>query len=194
MVSTDAIKALRSKTGISVMQCKKALEEADGDEKKALVILRKHAVSTAEKKAGRKLGAGVVEAYIHSNREVGVMVELLCETDFVSKNEDFIKLARDIAMHITASNPLSVTRDGIDEEAKSAAEAVFMKESEGKPKDIQAKIKEGKMDSYFKDIVLMEQPFIKDPDRTIKDLVEEATQKFGEKIEVTRFVRFSVKG
>jgi len=194
MISTEAVKELRNKTGISVMQCKKALEEVDGDMEKALVILRKHAATAAEKKSGRDLGAGVVQAYIHSNNEIGSMIELSCETDFVSKNEEFIALARDIAMHVAATNPKSVTREEVDESEYTAAKSVFEKEASDKPEEMRGKIVEGKLDSYFKEAVLLEQAFIKDPSKTIKALVEDATQKFGEKIEITNFVRFSVRG
>ena len=193
MISTDLVKELRDKTGISVMQCKKALEEAQGDVDKALVILRKHAVSAAAKKADREFGAGVVESYIHSNNEVGTIIKLSCETDFVSKNKEFIVLSRDIAMHATATNPTAITRDGIDASTVEAARSVFEKEAADKPESKRKQIIEGKMDSYFKEVVLLEQPFIKDASRTIKDLVEEAVQKFGEKIEITDFVRFSIR-
>jgi len=194
MISTETVKELRARTGISIMQCKKALEEAGGDIEKAVVMLRKNASKAALKKSDRELGAGVVQAYIHTTNEVGCMVELSCETDFVSKNEEFIKLAREIAMHIAAANPTSTDRSGVDKEAVRAAQSVFEDESKDKPDEVRQKIIEGKMDSYYKDIVLLEQSFIKDQDRTIQDLVEEAIQKFGEKIEITKFVRFSIRG
>lgn len=193
MISTEAVKALRDKTGISVMQCKKALEEVGGDMEKALVILRKHASAAAEKKSDRELGAGTVQAYIHNNNEVGSMVELSCETDFVAKNEEFVALARDIAMHIAAANPKALVREDMSEESYSAAQAVFEKEAADKPEDIREKVVAGKLDAYFKESVLLEQAFIKDPERTIKDLIQEATQKFGEKVEITRFTRFSIR-
>ena len=194
MVSTEAVKELRDKTGVSVMQCKKALEEVNGNMEQALVILRKHAAAAAAKKADRELGAGTVQAYIHSNNEIGTLVELSCETDFVSKNEAFVALAREIAMHSTATNPQAIKREDIAEESLKAARSVFEKEAADKPKEIREKIVSGKIDSYLKDIVLLEQAFIKDPDKSIKDLIEEATQKFGEKVEITRFARFSVRG
>lgn len=193
MVSTEAIKELRERTGISVMQCKRALEESDGNMEQALIILRKHAVKAAEKKAGRELGAGTIQAYIHNNNEVGTMVELSSETDFVSKNEEFVSLAREIAMHVAATNPQSVTREGVSKESCDAARTVFEKEAADKPENIREKIVEGKLDAYFKEVVLLDQPFIKNPERTIKDLIEEAIQKFGEKIEIARFIRFSVR-
>ena len=193
MVSIDTVKELRERTGISVMQCKKALEEAEGNIEQALIILRKHAVKAAEKKGDRELGAATIQAYIHNN-EVGAMVELSSETDFVAKNGDFIALARDIAMHIAAVNPQSIDRDGINKESYKAAEEVFEKELADKPEALRAKIMEGKLNAYTQEIVLLEQAFIKDQTRSIKDLIEEATQKFGEKVEITRFARFSVRG
>lgn len=191
-ITTETIKELRAQSGVSIMQCKKALEEAGGDIEKALVILEKKSKSTAEKKQGRDLGAGVVQSYIHSNATVGAMVELLCETDFVARNEDFQKLGYEIAMHVAAMNPLFKTSDEIDEGAKKNAQEVFAEEVKDKPEDMQVKILEGKMASYFKDKVLMEQSYIKDGDKTIADLVAEATQKFGERVEIGNFARFSI--
>jgi len=189
----DAIKELRDKTGISVMQCKKALEESGGDMEKALVVLRKAAGAAAAKKADRSLGAGAIQSYIHGNGAVGVLVELRSETDFVSGNPEFVALTRDIAMHVAASHPQYLKREDVPEEVLAPAREVFEKEAEGKPAEVKEKIVAGKLDSYFNQIVLLEQPFIKDPERTIKDLIEAATQKFGEKVELTRFVRFGVR-
>jgi elongation factor Ts len=191
-ITTDTIKQLREATGVSVMQCKKALEEAGGDLAKAEVVLRKHSAASAEKKADRELGAGVIGTYVHEGG-IGAMVLLSCETDFVAKNPDFAKVARDIAMQVTATDPKYTTTDEISPEAKAAATAVFEKEVEGKPEDMKAKIMEGKLSSYFRDQVLLEQSFIKDETKSIKDLLNEATQKFGERVEVTRFVRISAR-
>lgn len=193
MVTTDDIKALRNQTGISVMQCKSALEEAGGDAEKALVILRKKGASAALKKSERQLGAGAVAAYMHATGDIGAMVLLSSETDFVSKNEEFKQLAYDIAMHIAATNPKHLSRDDVTEKEQEAAVAVFAKEVTDKPKDMQDKIVEGKLDAYFKESVLLEQPFIKDESVNIRDLVESAIQKFGEKIEITRFARLSTR-
>lgn len=192
MITTEQIKELRDATGISVMQCKKALEEAGGDIEKAKVILRKKSGELAAKKSDRTFGAGIVQAYVHSNGQVATVVELVCETDFVGGNEEFKALAKDIAMHITASNPKFLTKDDINEEAKNTAKEVFMKEVEGKPKEMQEKILEGKLNTYFGEMVLMNQPFIKNPDVTIEGLILAAGQKFGEKIAVARFTRFAV--
>jgi len=192
MITTEQIKTLRDSTGISVMQCKKALEEAGGDSEKALVILRKKGGDIAAKKADRTLGAGVISAYIHGNGSVGAMVELSCETDFVSKNSDFKALAYDIAMHVAASSPLYLKAEDVAESEKAKAREVFAKEVEGKPATIQDKIMQGKLASYFGEKTLLEQPFIKNPELTIKGLIDSGIQKFGEKIEVARFTRFSV--
>ncbi len=192
-ITTEQIKTLRDSSGISVMQCKKALEEAQGDMEKALIILRKKGADIATKKADRTLGAGVVASYIHGIGTVGAMVELSCETDFVSKNEEFKTLARDIAMQVAASNPLDLKGEDVAEDAKAKAREVFAKEVEGKPAAIVEKIMQGKLQSYFGEKTLLDQPFIKNPDLTIKMLIESAIQKFGEKIEVARFVRFSVE-
>ncbi len=190
MVTTDLIKELREATGVSVMQCKKALEEAGGDKEKALVILKKKGADAAAKKGDRTLNAVAIQSYVHSTGVVGVMVELACETDFVARNPEFTALARDIAMHIAAAKPEFVKREDITEEARKVAESVFAAEVEGKPEAMKAKILEGKLAAYFGERVLMEQSFIKNPELTIAGLISQAVQKFGEKIELTRFVRF----
>ncbi len=192
-ISMDTLKSLREKTGLSVMQCKKALEEADGDVAQAEVILRKRSGSAAEKKGDRELGAGAVASYIHGG-EIGAMVLLSCETDFVARNEEFPALAREIAMQVAATNPAYLRDSDIDETARTAAMNVFTEEVKDKPAEMQEKILDGKMQSYFKDQVLMNQPFIKDDSKTVQQLVDEASQKFGERVEVTRFVRFSARG
>lgn len=174
------------------MQCKKALEEAGGDKEKALAILRKKSKDIAAKKSDRTFGAGTVATYVHSNGTVGAMVELVCETDFVSKNVDFIKLARDIAMHVTAANPEYVKTEDITAEVKAKAQELFVNEVQDKPKEMQQKILDGKLAAYFKERVLLDQAYIKNPDVTVRGLIEEAVQKFGEKTEVARMVRFSV--
>lgn len=193
-VTTDDVKKLRTETGLSVMECKKALEEAKGDMDKAKVILSKKGGAVAAKKADRELGAGVISAYVHGSKDVGSVVILSCETDFVAKNQEFISLAYDIAMHITAQNPLFLKRDDVSDKDMKAAREVFENEVKGKEKKLQDTILKGKLDAYFKDKILLEQSFIKDPNRTIRDLLEGATQKFGERIQITRFERFSVRG
>ncbi len=191
-LTTDVIKQLRELTGVSVMQCKKALEEAGGDLKKAEVILKKHSAASAEKKADRSLAAGAIGSYTHDG-SIGAMVLLSCETDFVAKNPEFISLARELAMQVAATGPAYGTVAEIPEEARGAATAVFEKEVADKPKEMQSKILEGKLASYFRDQVLLEQPFIKDESKTVRDLLNEAAQKFGERVEISRFERLSVR-
>lgn len=191
-ITTQSIKELRDATGVSVMQCKKALMEADGDLAKAVVILKKHSAASAEKKADRSLGAGAIGSYIHEGA-VGAMVLLSCETDFVAKNPEFAALARELAMQVAATSPAYTSMDEISEEAKEAATAVFLKEVADKPKEMQQKILDGKISSYFRDQVLLEQPFIKDEAKSVRDLLNEATQKFGERVEISRFARLSTR-
>lgn len=188
----DRIKALRDRTSVSVMQCKRALEEAGGDIDKAEVILKKQSAATAEKKAERELKAGAIGTYVHDGG-IGAMVLLSSETDFVAKNPEFVALARELAMQVAATDPTYVTTEEIPADAQEAAKAVFEKEIAGKPVEMQGKIMEGKLASYFRDQVLLEQLFIKDDSKTIKDLLNQATQKFGERVEITRFVRLSAR-
>jgi len=192
----DQIKALRDETGVAVMQCKKALEEAGGDMEKARMALRKKSGEIAAKKSERTLGSGVVAAYIHGNGSVGAMVELGCETDFVAKNEEFKKLAYDIAMHVAALRPKYLTQADITDEEKAKAKDFFVEEVEktmaGKPEAIKEKALLGKLEVYFKEMVLVDQPFVKNGDMTIGDLVKGAVQKFGENTEIVRFSRFAV--
>ena len=190
-ITTDDIKVLRDETGVSIMQCKKALEEAGGDFEKARIILRKLSSNAASKKADRELGAGIVATYLHGEGKIGTMVELLCETDFVAKNEDFKKIAHDIAMQVAATNPEFISSDQINEEAKVKAREIFMDEVKDKPADIQEKIIEGKLASYFGEKTLLDQAFIKNGDITISKLIEEAIQKFGERVQIGRIVRFA---
>jgi len=192
-ISATQIKALRDETGISVMQCKAALEEAGGDVEKARVILRKKGNEAATKKSDRTLAAGTIGSYVHTTGDVASLVALSCETDFVAKNEEFISLARDIAMHVTALAPLYRMREDVDATAIENAKAVFAKEVDGKPEDLKEKILTGKLDAYFKDQTLYEQPFIKNPDQTVEELLATATQKFGERIVVAAMHRLSVR-
>jgi len=190
--STD-IKALRDETGISVMQCKKALEEAGGDMEKARIILKKKRSEAAEKKSDRVLGAGAVGAYIHNTNEVAALILLACETDFVAKNEEFIALAKDIAMHVAAMSPKYISKDELDANIIEKAKEVFTAEVADKPADMQEKIMAGKLSAYFKDQILLEQAFVKNPETTIADMVSGAIQKFGENITIANMTRLSVK-
>jgi len=193
MISTDQVKELRERTGLSIMQCKKALEESSGDMEKAIIILRKNSASIAGKKADRTLGAGTIASYIHGAGTVGAIVELSCETDFVAKNEEFKALAYDLAMQVAATDPQFIKMEEIGDDAKRTATEVFISEVEGKPEDIKQKIIDGKLLSYFGEKTLVEQNFIKNPEMKIKDLITGAVQKFGERIEIRRFVRFSTQ-
>lgn len=192
-ISMDTIKALRDETGVSVMQCKKALEEAAGDMEKARVLLRKASAAIASKKADRELGAGIVAAYTHAGGSVLGAVVLGCETDFVSRNPDFAKLAYDIAMHVAAMNPQFKRKEDVQESDVRAAKEVFADEVAHVPEAMREKALTGKLDSYLSERVLMEQSFVKNPEVTIRELIDGGMQKFGEKIEVVRFERLSVK-
>lgn len=192
-ITPAQLKELRDLTGISVMQCKKALEEAGGDMDKAKIILQKKSGEIALKKSDRALGAGTIGTYVHATGEVAALVHLSCETDFVSKNAEFIALARDIAMHVAAQHPLYIRRDQVTEEAMVKAREVFMEEVKDKPADMQEKILAGKLNAYWSDRILMEQPFIKEPEKTVGDLVTGAIQKFGENVVISDVSRLSVK-
>ncbi len=193
MITTDQIKELRDVTGVSVMQCKAALEEAGGDMDKAILLLRKKSGDVASKKAERELGAGTVASYIHSNKSVGAMVILSSETDFVSKNEEFQKLAYDIAMQVAATNPPYLKKEDVPEAEMAKVIEVLKNEiPKDKPAPMQEKILQGKIDEYLKSKVLLLQPFIKDESQTIDQLLQSAVQKFGERTEVAKFARFTV--
>jgi len=193
MAVDEALKQLRDETGVSVMQCKKALAEAGGDIEKAKVILRKQSSAIASKKSDRELGAGTVAAYVHAGGSVVGVVVLLCETDFVSKGEQFKALAYDIAMHVAAMNPQFKTREDVKDADVKAAREVFEKEASVVPEKMRAKVVEGKLNAYIGERVLLEQPFVKDSTITIRGLLDSAVQKFGERVEVARFERLSVK-
>lgn len=192
-ITTDIIKSLRDETGVSVMQCKKALQEAGGDIEKAKVILRKASAAIASKKADRALGAGVAAAYTHAGGTVVGAVVLACETDFVSKNEEFAKLAYDIAMHVAAMRPQFLSRDQVKPEDTAAARSVFEGEVANVPEAMRENALQGKLDSFLKEKVLLEQPFVKDGSTTVRGLLDSAVQKFGEKVEIVRFERLSVR-
>ncbi len=192
-ITSAQLKELRDMTGISVMQCKKALEEAGGDMDKAVIILKKKRSEAAEKKSDREIGAGAVGAYVHNTNEVAALVLLGCETDFVAKNTEFVALARDIAMHVAAVNPKYIQKSDVSPEMLEKATEVFMTEVKDKPAEMQEKILAGKMDSYFKEQILMEQSFIKNPETTIGEMISGAVQKFGENVTIVKVERLSVK-
>lgn len=192
MISASLIKELREETGLSINECRKALEEAEGDKEKAKILLQKKGSEIAAKKGDRTLGSGTVAAYIHSGGAVGTLVELSCETDFVARNPEFQAIARDIAMHVAASAPSYLKRDEITEDERNKVMETLRAEVADKPAEMQDKILVSKVDAYFADKVLLEQAFIKDPSKSIQDLVNAAVQKFGERTELRRFTRFSV--
>ncbi len=192
-ITTEAVKELRDETGVSVMQCKKALEEAGGDKEKALAILAKKSGDIAKKKGDRTFGAGVVASYVHNTKEIGTMIVLSCETDFVAKNEEFVQLARDIAMHAAAMRPSVIHRSDMSEEKLAELRESFRADVQDKPADLQDKILDGKVDAALKSVVLLEQPFIKDDSKTIQGLIDAAVQKFGERTDVTQMALFTTR-
>lgn len=193
MISTEQVKDLRDRTGISVMQCKKALEEANGDVEKALILLKKKGVDIAGKKADRVFKSGTIASYVHGTGTVATMVLLRCETDFVARNQEFRDLAYSIAMQIAATKPEYVKFDDVPQDAKEAAMKAFEKEAAGKPEAMRGKILEGKVAAYFKERVLLDQPYIKNEEQTVGELISSAIQKFGEKIDIGQYTRFTVE-
>ncbi len=191
-ITASMVKELREKTGVGMMDCKKALTEADGDMEKAMEVLRKKGIAKAAKRADREAKEGVIEAYIHPGSKLGVMVEVNCETDFVSNTDDFKQFARNIAMHIAASSPLAVDREEMDQEAVQKEMDILKEQAknEGKPDHIAEKIVVGRLEKYYAENVLLEQPYVKDPDKTIKDLLTETIARVGENIAIKRFSRF----
>lgn len=193
-VSVNEIKQLREITGLGVMECKKALLESDGDMEKAKIMLKKKGMKIAEKKSSRVTREGVIDSYIHYNGKLGVMIEINCETDFVSKNENFLKLVHDIAMHVAAANPLYIDRNKISEQIINEKKKSFFLEAieDGKPKDVAEKIAEQKMEEFFNNNCILEQKFIKNEQITVKELINEVIARMGENIEINRFVRFAI--
>ena len=191
-ITAKQIAELRAKTGIGMMECKKALVEVGGDESKAMEILKKSGTLKAMKRADRETNAGIVESYVHSDGRIGVLVEVLAETDFVAKNDEFKAFAHDVALHVAAMNPRFVSKEDVPAEEVEKERADFVDEvaKSGKPKDIADKIVEGKLSKYLDEICLLNQPFVKDPSMTINDLLTEKISKIGEKITISRFCRF----
>ena len=193
MTDIALIKQLRDETGHSIGKCKEALESAGGDVAKARDLLRERGAITAQKKADRELNAGVVESYIHTNHRIGAMVELLCETDFVARNESFITLARDLAMHVAAFKPQYVSTQHVPEEVVEAAKAELRESiDQTKPPELQEKILEGMLANKLSEVVLLEQRFLKDDTQKVQVVLEEALQKFGERMEVGRIAVWSI--
>ncbi len=194
MVTADQIKELREKTGAGIADVKKALEEAGGDMARATAAIERRLGSIATKKASRATKAGLVEAYIHSNGRVGTILEMHCETDFVARNPAFKELAHDIAMHIAAMSPLYLSLDAVPRELWDAEKSRFTEEAHslGKPQNIVDAIVDGKLKSYFGAVTLLAQPFVKDQDKTVGDILNEAIGKFGENIKIGKFARFEL--
>lgn len=193
-ISAQDVKTLRERTGAGMMECKGALTEAGGDMEKAIDILRAKGAAKAAKRAERETKEGAVGSYIHMGGKIGVLVELGCETDFVARNDQFQALVRDVAMHIAAAAPVALRREDFPAELVERERGVYreqMKES-GKPEQIWDKIVEGKLEKFFAESALLEQPFVKNPDITVSQLITEASHKTGEKIEVRRFTRFAL--
>jgi elongation factor Ts len=188
----DAIKKLRFKTSAGVMECKEALKESGGDIEKAVEILRKKGIAKAAKKASRVAGQGLIESYIHMGNRIGVLIEVNCETDFVARNHDFKKVVKELAMQVAASNPLYVTKEDVTEDAIESEREIFRSQVKDKPENVTEKIVDGKLEKYFSEVCLLEQPFIKDPNVKIKDLITQLIAKIGENIIIKRFVRYEL--
>jgi len=193
-ISAEEVKKLRERTGQGMMDCKRALEEADGNADQAIEVLRMKGLATAEKKASRSTAEGRIHAYIHHNGKVGVILEANCETDFVAKNERFQQLLGDVCLHICAAAPLAVTRDEVPEDLVETERRIARAQmkDEGKPDHILEKIVEGKLKKWYSQHVLLEQPFVKDEDRTVQDVLNDAVATIGENIVVRRFARFEI--
>jgi elongation factor Ts len=197
-INAAAIKVLREKTGAGMMECKKALTEAEGNEERAIEILRERGLASAKKKEGRVAAEGVVGSYIHMGGKVGVLVELNCETDFVARSEEFQQLVKDIAMHIAAAEPRHVSREEVTAETLekereiARAQARNDPKNANKPEQVIDKIVEGRLNKFYEEFVLLDQPFIKDPAKTVGELVTEKIAKTGEKVTVRRFARYKM--
>jgi elongation factor Ts len=197
-ITANAVKALREKTGAGMMECKAALIEANGDETKAIEILRKKGIATATKKEGRVTAEGVVGAYIHMGGKVGVLVEINCESDFVARSEEFQQLVKDIAMHIAASTPRYVRREDVPEEVLNKEREILMEQlkndpkNAGKPEEVLKKIIEGRLNKFYEETVLLDQPFVKDPSKTVGELIIEKIASIKENISIRRFTRYKM--
>jgi len=193
-ITASLVKELREKTGVGMMECKKALIETEGNIDKAQDYLRQKGLADASKRSGRSTSEGLIESYIHLGGQIGVMVELNCETDFVARNDQFKTLARDIAMHIAASAPLYVSEADVSDADRQREKEVLMGQEDmlSKPENVREKIVEGRMGKFYEQICLLNQPYIKDPNMKVEDLINTAISTIGENIQVRRFVRFSV--
>jgi len=193
-ISTSIIKELREKTGVGIMDCKAALSECNGDIDKAIDYLRKKGIATAKKRGGRATSQGQVQAYIHAGGKIGVLVEANCETDFTGKTDDFTNFVKDIAIQVAATSPVAIDRDNVPEDLLAREKEIYASQakSTGKPEKVIEKIVEGKLNKYYSEACLLEQPFVKNPDITVQDLLNELIAKTGENIVIRRFVRFQL--
>ena len=193
-ISAEMVKKLREKTSAGMMDCKKALLEVKGDMDKAVEFLRKKGLATAQKRAGRAMTEGAIQSYIHMTGKLGVLVEVNCETDFVAKNEDFQEFAKNIAMHIAASNPLGIKPEDVPEEIIDSEKDIYRAQAldMGKPENLLDKIVEGKLKKFYQENCLLNQPFVRDPDISVADLMNELIAKIGENITIKRFVRYQI--
>ena len=193
-ISAEMVKQLRGKTGAGIMDCKEALTECNGDIDTAVDFLRKKGIATAEKRAGRAMTEGIIESYIHMGGKLGVLVEVNCETDFVAKNDDFKEFARNLAMHIAATNPVGISQEDVSEDVINKEKEIYRAQAieMGKLENIVDKIAEGKMSKYFKDNCLLNQDYVRDTNITIAELLNGLIAKIGENISIKRFVRFQI--
>jgi len=193
-IGAETVKKLREKTGAGIMDCKEALSICDGDMDKAVDHLRKKGLATAAKRAGRVMAEGIIQPYIHMGGKLGVLVEINCETDFVAKNDDFKDFAKNVAMHIAATNPVGIRREDVQQELIQREMEIYRAQARemGKPEKMIEKIAEGKLEKFFKDSCLMSQAYVRDPNITIADLLNNMIAKIGENITIKRFVRFQI--
>lgn len=191
-MSNDILKEVREITGAGIMDIKEALTEAGGDKDKAIELLRKKGALKMGKKADRVAKEGMVEAYIHPGNRIGVLVELNCETDFVGRTEDFKNLARELALHIAAANPLYISPADVPTEVIEKEKEIYKEQAAGKPEDVVTKMIEGKLVKYYEEVCLLEQPYVKNPDQKVKDVITAAVAKMGENVQIRRFTRYAL--
>ncbi|MFN2436179.1 MAG: translation elongation factor Ts [Desulfotignum sp.] len=193
-ISAAMVKELREATGSGIMDCKRVLAEADGNMEKAIDLLRKKGLAKAAKRAGRSTSEGIIHSYIHTGARLGVLVEVNCESDFVAKTDDFVEFVKNIAMHIAAANPAGLTPDDVDKSVVEKEREIFRAQmlEEGKPENIIDKIVDGKVEKFYKEVCLMSQPYVKDPQKTIEEFLKETIGKIGENVQIRRFARFQI--
>ena len=193
-ITSQMVKELREKTNAGMMDCKKALTETDGNMEKAVDLLRQKGLAVAAKRAGKETREGVIEAYIHGGGKIGIMVEVACETDFVAKTDDFKAFARNIAMHVAAVNPLALSRDEVSAEVLQREKDIYINQAleSGKPQQIAEKMVAGKMEKFLAEVCLLEQKYVKNPDLSVQDLLNELVAKMGENISIKKFARFQI--